>query len=61
MFFFFFIPLSPSLPLLPPSLFLPLPEPVFCPYAMTPQSSLRLKVMLQHQPWRLEYNLNPKE
>ena len=38
-----------------------LSEPVFCPRASNAQSSLRLKCMLQHQPWAVEYNLDPDE
>lgn len=36
-------------------------EPMFCPCAVPPQSALQLKCMLQHQPWNLEYSLNPEE
>lgn len=36
-------------------------EPVFCPQMVLPQASLRLKAMLQHQPWNLEYSLDPAE
>lgn len=36
-------------------------EPVFCPHVVLPQASLRVKAMLQHQPWNLEYSLDPNE
>ena len=36
-------------------------EPVFCPHVVLPQASLRVKAMLQHQPWNLEYSLDPSE
>jgi hypothetical protein len=36
-------------------------EPVFLPQVVLPQASLRVKAMLQHQPWNLEYSLDPSE
>ena len=38
-----------------------LAEPVFLPQVVLPQASLRVKAMLQHQPWNLEYSLDPSE
>ena len=40
---------------------LSLTEPVFLPHVVLPQASLRVKAMLQHQPWNLEYCLDPSE
>ena len=33
-------------------------EPVFSPYSTLPQCTFRLKSILQHQPWSVEYNLD---
>lgn len=36
-------------------------EPIFCPHAAGAQASLQMKCLLQHQPWRLSYNIEPDE
>lgn len=36
-------------------------EPVFSPYSTLPQCTFRLKSILQHQPWSVEYNLDYTE
>ncbi len=38
-----------------------IPDPVFCPHSMPPMASRRLKVILQHQPWNVEYSLVPSD
>ena len=46
---------------MPPPSLSSLAEHVFCPHVVLPQASLRVKAMLQHQPWNLEYSLDPNE
>ena len=35
-----------------------LPEPIFCPHALSAHSSMVLRCLLQHQPWRHRYQLD---
>ena len=35
--------------------------PVFSPHIVSPQSCLLLKCLLQHQPWKIEYSLDPEQ
>lgn len=36
-------------------------DPMFCPHMLPPKGSFVLKCLLQHQPWRDKYSLDPEE